>query len=356
MTSIAKRLNGRYRARYRDPDGRERAQHFDTKKAAERWLAQQIVKVGDGTWIDPQASKRTFGEYARRWAHLQVHHRPSTAEATMSRLERHLLPHFDRRPMASIQRSDIQAWVKDRAQHLAPSTLEVVYGLMATIMRSAVEDRVLSHTPCRSIRLPAKGGSRVRVPSEDELGQLLDAAPAHARALIVMMAGSGMRLGEATGVTVDRVDFLRRTITIDRQLIDVVAGLPRWGPPKTAASHRTVPVPAEVTDAIGAHLAAWPSTGLVFVNSQGRPWRRGTLDGEWKRWAEAVGVPMRPHETRHLYASALIADGQSVKVIQERLGHKSASTTLDTYGHLFPNDEDRTRDAIGRLLRASSGG
>jgi integrase len=57
---------------------------------------------------------------------------------------------------------------------------------------------------------------------------------------------------------------------------------------------------------------------------------------------ERVGL----HALRHFYASALIAHGESVKVVQKRLGHSSAAVTLDIYAHLWPDSDDRTREAV----------
>lgn len=66
-----------------------------------------------------------------------------------------------------------------------------------------------------------------------------------------------------------------------------------------------------------------------------------------------AGLPtgVRFHDLRHTYASALIANGCSVKVVQAHLGHKSAAVTLDTYSHLWPDDEDRARSAVEAFLR-----
>jgi integrase len=72
----------------------------------------------------------------------------------------------------------------------------------------------------------------------------------------------------------------------------------------------------------------------------------------FERARTAAGLPAwaTPHDLRHYYASLLIRAGDSVKVVQSRLGHASATTTLDTYGHLFPDEEDRPRDAVDAAL------
>lgn len=74
----------------------------------------------------------------------------------------------------------------------------------------------------------------------------------------------------------------------------------------------------------------------------------------WGTARRNAGLPewATPHDLRHFYASMLIRSGASVKVVQARLGHASAKTALDVYGHLFPDEEDRTRAAMDAMLRA----
>ena len=166
-----------------------------------------------------------------------------------------------------------------------------------------------------------------------------------------------MRQGECFGLTVDRVRFLERAITVDRQLVTVAGHPPTLGPPKTRASHRTIPLPQVVADALAAHLAAFPaeSDALVFTQS-GKPITRSTFG---YRWRAAVKKAKLPHGTgfhalRHYYASLLIRHGESVKTVQARLGHASAVETLDTYSHLWPDSDDRTRDAIDSVLASTA--
>jgi integrase len=71
-----------------------------------------------------------------------------------------------------------------------------------------------------------------------------------------------------------------------------------------------------------------------------------------RRWSLSVRSRTPSVALRHYYASLLIRHGESVKVVQARLGHASASETLDTYSHLWPDSEDRTRAAIDDVLGA----
>ena len=171
--------------------------------------------------------------------------------------------------------------------------------------------------------------------------------------MVVLAAGTGMRQGECFGLTADRVDFLRRTITIDRQLMLLGGGPPEFGPPKAPASVRSVPLPDVVGAALAAHLERWPDGehGLIFTNPAGQAIRRNRFHEVWRSATARAGVEgLRFHDLRHFYASLLINHGESVKVVQARLGHASASETLDTYAHLWPDNEERTRAAVDEVL------
>jgi integrase len=164
----------------------------------------------------------------------------------------------------------------------------------------------------------------------------------------------------------------RPALKVDRQLVLVQGAAPFLGPPKTTASYRSVPLPRVVVEALSTHLAGFPAveqeilcrdTGgktwpeivaLVFTDDYGRPIRRTAFSPIWRRAVRAAGAPKDTtfHDLRHYYASLLIRHGESVKVVQKRLGHATAAETLDTYSHLWPDSEDRTRQAIDDVLGA----
>ena len=127
--------------------------------------------------------------------------------------------------------------------------------------------------------------------------------------------------------------------------------------PKTPSSYRTVPLPQVVVDALAEHLALHPAgpDGWLFTAPEGGPIvRTSFMHSAWRPACKAAslrGVGM--HAMRHFYASALIRGGLSVKVVSERLGHANAAMTLNVYAHLWPDDEDRTRQALDELLRIS---
>lgn len=353
MASVAKRPDGRWRARYRDAANKEHARHFTRRVDAQRWLDEVTASVVTGTYVAPGAGRITFREYAEAWRAVQVH-RPGTAEQVERHLRNHAYPVFGDRPLESIRRSDVQAFVKGLGERLAPATVTVVYRYVSTIFKAAVSDRRLASSPCVDIRLPEVEERHVVPMGTGEVEAIRAAMPERYRAMILLAAGTGLRQGEVFGLTLDRVDFLRRHLVVDRQLVGLSGRQPEFGPPKTSASVRAVPLPQVVAEALSEHLRQFPPrSGLIFTNQRGDALRRSNFGDVWRRACRDAEVEGHTfHSLRHYYASLLIRHGESVKTVQRRLGHRSATETLDTYSHLWPDSDDRTREAVDSVLGA----
>jgi integrase len=354
MGSVSKLKSGKYRARYRDPDGIQRARHFAKKVDAETWLTSIESAKIEGTYVSPAAGRQSFGAYANEWASRQIH-RPSTKVLVRGHMKNHILPTFEKRALASIRPSEVQTWVKMLSEKLAPATVDVVYRYLASVLLSAVDDRILARTPCRGIKLPKNERPLVNPLPTESVIALTEAVPDRYHALVLCAAGAGLRQGEAFGLTVEHLDLLHKQLRVEQQLVQIL-GDPEFGPPKTKASRRQIPLPDVVVDALASHLATYGSgpSGLVFTDEQGRPLRRSRFSAKvWRPAVATTGVPEGTvfHGLRHYYASLLIHAGESVKTVQARLGHASAMETLDTYGHLWPNSEDRTRTVVQEAFR-----
>jgi integrase len=173
--------------------------------------------------------------------------------------------------------------------------------------------------------------------------------------VVIAGAGLGLRPGELFGLTADHVEFLKRSVRVDQQMVRVRGEGVRLAPLKTVASYRTVPLPDVVAQAIAAHMQTWPThpeLALVFTNERHAPIQQFPFGMVFEHARAKAGLPewTTPHDLRHFYASTLIRSGASIKVVQTRLGHSSAKTTLDVYGHLFRDEEDRTRQAVEDAL------
>ena len=202
----------------------------------------------------------------------------------------------------------------------------------------------------------------MRIPTPDEVRAILAAADDWFRPFIALCAFAGLRLGEASAAQLSDVDFLRRTITVERQVQrssgdaraagEVVAIVP----PKYG-SERVVFVPDELTAMIAwhvEHVGVRGDEAWLFVGQGGMPPHGNTIAYWWRKTTEAAGVKgVRLHDLRHYFASGLIAAGCTVATVQRALGHASPSTTLNKYTHLWPTAEDHTRKAAGAMMRAA---
>lgn len=359
MASIQRRPDGRWRARYRDPSGRERARHFPRKVDAERFLTTVRADMLRGAYVDP-TDQTTVIAYARQWAAARPH-----GERTARRVDSMIRNHIEAtvlggRRLASVRPSEVQAWASDRGQVLAPATLRKAVSVLRAVYAAAVLDRLVGSSPVVNLTLPRAERERI-VPLT--VVQVLALAAAigrwdhdgrpkafrtRYRAMVLTQAGLGLRVGELLGLRVQDVDWLRRSVRIEHQADPDTGALV---PPKTPRSRRTLPLPQLVADELAAHLAAYPAAadGLLFHTAGGR-----TLGHDFyasRVFARAVIRADLPagtstHDLRHAYASWLLAAGESVVAVSERLGHESATLVLTTYGHLVPGSEERTRKAV----------
>jgi integrase len=353
--SIRRQPNGKYLPRVRTPDGREISKSFNRKADAQRWLTEQIAAMDAGTHIDHRGGRTDFRTYADAWLAMQVV-RSGTAAKYETALRLGVYPRIGHRPLAAIRPSEVQSMVAWMGTSLewAPNTVRVALAVTSSVFKAAIMDRRIAANPCQGVKLPEVHKARVEPMTTDQVLALHEAMAPPWRAAITLGAGTGLRQGEMFAVTVDRVDFLRRRLRVDRQMIAVAGGPPRLAPPKTRASVRSIPLPQVVVDALAAHLREHGShgtDGLLF-----RPIHRATFSKSvWRPARKAAGLPASVtfHDLRHFYASLLIRHGESVKTVQARLGHSSAVMTLDTYSHLWPDSDDLTRAAVDDVLGGS---
>lgn len=146
-------------------------------------------------------------------------------------------------------------------------------------------------------------------------------------------------------------------MTIDRQVVTPPKGNDCYfGPVKTPSSNRVVPLPALVADVLAAHIAEFTPPvidgkpadpgRLLFTTRDGLMLSRQTWHGAFSSAAQRLGIAASSHDLRHHAASLLISAGCSPRAVASFLGHKNATETLNTYSHLWPNDEDRITAAI----------
>ena len=209
-----------------------------------------------------------------------------------------------------------------------------------------MHDGLLARSPCSRRTSPGAGKQRPYVATTEQVWALYDVMPDHLRTAVLLGAFAGLRVAEACGLRVADVDFMRGII---RPAVQYPAE-----ELKTEISRTAIPVAQSMALELSAHVKRWPADTLLTDE-------RGAQFGLWvleraMRTArgKVAGLPdgFRYHDLRHYLASLLIAEGADVKTVQARLRHASAKTTLDTYGHLWPDRDESTRAAIEAVFQA----
>ena len=331
----------RWLASWIEPGGREKTKAFASKDAAEAHLSTVDVSKRSGSYVSE--TRVTFGEYADRWLADQVHQAPSTRANTDRLIRLHAKPALGDLPLQWVSRAHIQSLVTTKAvdEAMAPASVRNLYSYVAAIFNSAVEDRAVAVSPCRSINLPALGRRLVRPLDVEQVRRVADRVVPNLAGMVWLGAGTGLRPGELKSLTVDRIegDLLR----VDRQLAAATSTTKLvWGPLKTDASYRTLQLATVTQKRLLEHLERFPPgpNGLLFTSSRGNPLGRGRLSETWSRATDGMGLPDRSgwHDLRHHHASLLIAAGRSPRAVADRLGHADPAETLRTYAHLWPSD------------------
>jgi integrase len=352
MASIKRRPDGVYRARYRDDAGREHAKHFDLKRDAQRWLDDQTAALVTGMHVDPKTARTTVGDWCDTWLAGYGTRRPSTVRQARVHVAQ-VKAEFGPLPMSTVRPSHVKAWTaKLSEQGVAVSYVYALHARLAQIFSDAVHDGIVPRSPCSRRTSPPRAKQRPYVATTEQVWALHDAVPGHLRAAILLGAFAGLRVAEACGLRISDVDFMRGIIT---PAVQYPAQLL-----KTEISKTAIPIPRDLANTLSAHVAQWRPAGLPVttdtlladpIGAQLGPW---ALDRAVRSVREDVGLPagFRYHDLRHFFSSLLIASGANVKVVQARLRHASATTTLDTYGHLWPDSDESTRTAVEAVLVA----
>jgi integrase len=218
-------------------------------------------------------------------------------------------------------------------------------------MGAAVDAGMLAQSPCRRVPLPKVEREEMRFLTPAEVATLAEAIVPRYRALVLVGAYGGLRIGELAGLRRSRVDLLRGTVQVAEIVVEV-RGVLHVGPPKTRASRRTVGLPRFVVEELAVHLGRpGDLQALVFTAPHGGPLRLPAFRARvWRPAVVAAGLDgLRIHDLRHTAVALWIAAGANPKEVAARAGHSSVSFTLDRHGHLYPEADTALRDRLDAL-------
>jgi integrase len=205
-------------------------------------------------------------------------------------------PRFGPLPLASIGQRDVRAWVAElSAKGLAPATVHKCYQILSKILAAAVEGGMIARSPCRQIPLPKIERAEMRFLTVAEVRRLAVAVGPAYRALVLLGAYGGLRIGEMAGLRRKRLDLAAGMVEV-AEVVTEMHGHLYVGPPKTSASRRRVGLPRVVTEALREHLAAHPGgpDSFVFAVGNGSPLRTANFRTRvWRPATQAADLVAR---------------------------------------------------------------
>jgi integrase len=350
--------SGQWQARYRGPDGimRPADRTFPDKTAAEVWLTRKEAEILNGDWLDPVAGRILFGEYAQVWIDERPGLRPKTIQLYRYLLRRHLAQGLGTKSLAEIREPQVRRWRKERLDAgVSEVTVAKAYRLLKAIMNTAVDDGRIRRNPCR-----IKGASQEISPERPVLSvtqvyTLAEAIDPRYRALVLLAAFGSLRWGELAALRRSDIDLTARTIRVDRQLAEVTGQGLTFGPPKSAAGRRTVPLLGMIVTDLADHLDQYAQDGgdgLIFTSPEGTPLRHGNFTRRvWQLAIEKAGLTgVHFHDLRHAGNHYTASVGANLRELMERMGHSTTRAAM-IYLHSTDPRQRALADAVDKAAR-----
>ncbi|MBG6057178.1 integrase [Cryobacterium sp. MP_M5] len=361
------------------PNGtkRLRSRTFPIKAGAEEFATRTDHETRAGSYRPVEFGRKPFVRASESWLAGKKKIKPSTRHSYDRDLRTHILPRWGAVAIGSITRHDIETWVTQlqdgsapvnflgehprKASGLSAASIDRLFAITSAVLSYSHKAGWLPVNPANGVELPTILRTHHIYLSYAEVELLADAAFAATseetdRVLIHTLAYTGMRINEALALTVGDLRLETRRATVKATWSLNAAGERVTGTPKTGST-RVVPLQPFLVDELRALTTGRSSASYVFQGPRGGPihdhnWRSRT----WRLAVLGSGLEipgLTPHKLRHTAASAAVAAGADVLVLQQMLGHRDAAETLNTYGHLWPDRLDEVTDAVGRARDAA---
>lgn len=343
----------KYEARFWDArSSRYVSKAFSNIKAARSWRAKMELGsegLAAPTWrLDDYAQDvidRMHHGLIRRASGEE--YRDVTVDGYRISIDHHVSPRIGLVPLAKLRHEDVQGVVNEMmVAGASGSTIRNALTAIGVVLRQARREGLMAANPARDVSAPSRGRRVDAAVDPDLVPAYIDAVPPRLRVAWGLGFYGGLRIGEILGLLQEDVRP-DGTIRVCRQRLHEAGNV--LAPVKTSAGNRIVPVIGPLAEL----LEQYPSGHEHVVKPLDRTWFRRLSDDGFA----AAGLPrITAHQARHTYASMMIAAGTDVKALSVVLGHRSISTTLDVYGHLYPRSYDTMRANLERLLRGDATG
>ena len=317
------------------------------KKRAEQMLRETLRE-----WEQRHSSEKAqmrFSDWVREWledTRQRVDIITYEGYSNVARL--HVLPHFDALgvTLEDITRPMLQAYVDQKSVTLSASSLQKHRNILNQSCKAALLGDWIQVNPCDGLRLPKQQKPEFSFYTAPQLARLLQAIQGEPLFPLVQVAAVyGLRKSELLGLQWDSVDFEANTLTVKHTVVKLCSTVAK-DTPKSNASRRTFPLTPEMRTLFLQAKAdetanrrlfgrEYHQSPYIFKWPDGRPFSPDYVSQKFSKLLKQHGLPhIRFHELRHSCASMLIAQGFSLKDVQEWLGHADITLTANTYSHL----------------------
>ncbi len=337
---VRKLPSGRWQARVPTPDGGETSiGTFALKREAEQALAAAETDQTRGTWIDPNVGKQKFGNFAEHWMKTRDL-QPQTRDLYRRQLRLRILPAFATAPLNEITAGRVREWHGGLVAALPANGRGRVaighsYRLLHAILSTAVDDGLIPRNPCR-----IKGASAIRDAPRPEitisqLWKIAEVVPDRYAALVWLASATALRSGELAALRRRNVNLATRTLRVDPDIGQYIEpdDMPAYfGPPKSEAGARTVPIPDVVLPLLAMHLKRHTQPGpdgLLFTTRDDNPISRRNR-AWWRRACRIAGVPegTHLHDCRHAGLTLAAQSGATLRELMDLAGHSTPRAAM----------------------------
>lgn len=348
--------SGRWQASYRGPDQVRyfAPQTFIDSDAAVIWLNRERRLIELDEWTSPyvreaeaKASNLTLGEYVKPWLTDRTL-KPRTRHLYQTLLDRFILPELDGVEMRALTPTMVRQW-HARVAPGTPTQRSQAYGLLRTIMNSAVREELIERNPCTIPGAASVARARRIEPATVEQVEIIaNAVPEKYRAMILLAAWCALRFGELAELRRRDFDLAKGVINVRRAIVRV-GGVVIVGTPKSRAGIRSVSIPPHLLPGLRRHLQLFATPGrdgLLFPSTTGSQLAESTVARVFRRARKLAGRDdLAFHHLRHTGAVLAATSGATLSDLMNRLGHSTAGAAL-LYQHAA---QDRDLEIARRL-------
>lgn len=316
-----------WQARWRDPQGIRRSKTFPTRDAASLWISTQRTDVARGDWVPPDPTTETVADFVARYITENEPRLKASTVALYRQTHRLYIRDDLTVTVAKCEPAHLRTWHATITKRVSAAAAGRAYNLVRAAYSTAVTDGTVRVSPCRGkIGKRATPLREVRVVAPGEVTRVVAELPEHYRALALVLAYGGLRIGEAAALTPDNVTGAAVRIVATRARL--AGGGIYSDVPKSAAGVRTVTLPTSVAERLAEHIARYPGP-FVFQTRAGNPVTGQAFARALRRAAAAAGVPtFHPHALRSTAATVATQNGATLREVMAQLGHSSPATAL----------------------------